>query len=233
MIICCLDNLNAAIPEERRTEILQEAHNNLQAGHLGVEKTYQRIAARYYWPGMYRTAVEYDLFTKWIECTPLRRATGPKIAEALEALIFSRWGTPDVLLTDNGTEFANKSSRELAEQNHRDWDLNLPQFRFAYNTAHHSVLQASPALLNFGREPRPAKCVKASVEPPVDLEVTSNNTWNKRVAHLLSLRHWILENHEHAYKRQAHHYNLRRRDKAVVGTDDTPQAYSTLLHDNL
>ncbi|XP_076298330.1 uncharacterized protein LOC143217675 [Lasioglossum baleicum] len=104
-----------------------------------------------------------DLFTKWIECTPLR------------------------------------------QRDHRDWDLNLPQYRFAYNTAHHSVLQASRAFLNFGREPRPAKYARANVEPPIDLEVTSNNTWKKRVSQLPTLRHWMLENLEDAYRKQPHH----------------------------
>lgn len=54
-----------------------------------------------------------DLFTKWIECCPLRKANGKKITEALEESIFSRWGVPEVLLTDNKTEIANQSLREV------------------------------------------------------------------------------------------------------------------------
>ena len=58
--------------------------------------------------------VMQNLFTKWIEIKPLRRATGPKIAEALDDLIINRWGTPDAILTDNGTEFVNVSIKDLA-----------------------------------------------------------------------------------------------------------------------
>lgn len=57
-----------------------------------------------------------DLFSTWVECCPLRKATGVKIKEALEELVFSRWGTPEVLLTDNGTEFVNRSLWALAEE---------------------------------------------------------------------------------------------------------------------
>ena len=50
-----------------------------------------------------------DLFTKWVELMPLRTANGNNIARAFEDLILFRWETPNVLLTDNGTEFDNKT----------------------------------------------------------------------------------------------------------------------------
>lgn len=39
------------------------------------------------------------------------------------------------------------------EQDHRDWDLHLTEFRFAFNTASHSSITLSPAFLNLGRIP--------------------------------------------------------------------------------
>jgi len=38
------------------------------------------------------------------------------------------------------------------DRDHRDWDVHLNDFRFAYNTAHHSSIGTSPAFLNLGRE---------------------------------------------------------------------------------
>lgn len=58
-----------------------------------------------------------DLFTRWVECRALRAANGPKIKAALHELILSRWGTPKVLLTYNGTEFINKMMKDFAEEN--------------------------------------------------------------------------------------------------------------------
>lgn len=49
-----------------------------------------------------------DLFTRWVELKPLKRATGKNIGEALENLVLNRWGAPRVFLSDNGTEFVNK-----------------------------------------------------------------------------------------------------------------------------
>ena len=57
-----------------------------------------------------------DLFTKMIECTPLRSATGIKIRNAFLELVINWWGTPQVLLTDNGTEFVNGTLRSLAHE---------------------------------------------------------------------------------------------------------------------
>jgi len=67
--------------------------------------------------GFQYVLVVQDLFTKLVENKALRAATGPKIEEALEDLIVSRWGTPKILLTDNGTEFVNKVIKEFVEEN--------------------------------------------------------------------------------------------------------------------
>ena len=35
---------------------MSDAHSTPSSGHLGVEKTYDRIAREYYWKGMYHDA---------------------------------------------------------------------------------------------------------------------------------------------------------------------------------
>ena len=51
------------IPDDERPEILAEAHDALQAGHGGVDKTLVRLSTRYFWPGMYK-----DVFDNVQEC---------------------------------------------------------------------------------------------------------------------------------------------------------------------
>ena len=46
-----------------------------------------------------------DLFTKFVEVRPLRRATAQSISKAFNELVVFRWGCPKYLVTDNGTEF--------------------------------------------------------------------------------------------------------------------------------
>ena len=47
---------------------------------------------------------------------PLRVATGKKIESAFREFVLNRWGSPKVLLTDNGTEFINNTLRQLTEK---------------------------------------------------------------------------------------------------------------------
>ena len=47
--------------------------------------------------------------------------------------------------------------RSFIGDDHRDWDAYIHDFRFAYNTAFHTTINATPAFLNMGREPRARK----------------------------------------------------------------------------
>ncbi|KAL7295098.1 hypothetical protein TKK_0011566 [Trichogramma kaykai] len=157
------------IPAEYREQILADAHSLPSSGHLGVDKTYDRIARDYYWKGFYYDTLKYiqqcricqqykyiqrgpqgligsrvverpwvivaadlmefppsksqhkflvvfqDLFTRWIEVKPLRRADGKSVARAFEELILFRWETPRYFLSDNGKEFINKVVADTLE----------------------------------------------------------------------------------------------------------------------
>ena len=150
------------VPLEYRERILRDAHCLPSSGHLGVEKTYDRIAREYYWKGVYYDVINFikgcqecqrfkisqtgkqglmgsriverpwavvaadlmefppskaqnkylivfqDVFTRWIEVKPVRKADGKTVAKALEELILFRWEAPEYFLTDNGKEFINK-----------------------------------------------------------------------------------------------------------------------------
>ncbi|CAB0038284.1 unnamed protein product [Trichogramma brassicae] len=47
------------VPEEYKRRILEEAHNTPACGHLGVDKTYDRIARDYYWKGFYYDTIKF------------------------------------------------------------------------------------------------------------------------------------------------------------------------------
>ena len=67
--------------------------------------------------GQYKYILVFqDLFTRWIELKPLRKADGKAVAKALEELIFFRWETPEYFLTDNGKEFDNQTLKEVLEE---------------------------------------------------------------------------------------------------------------------
>ena len=133
-------------------------------------------------------------------------------------IVIFRWGTPEVLFTDNGTEFWNKliskTASELGighsttppyhqanpvervnrvlktmissfvEGDHRSWDKHLPDFRFAYYTDVHGSTRVSPALLNFGREPRQAKTLRKLEEGVPEIEPLAIEEWEDRIKRL-------------------------------------------------
>lgn len=47
------------VPCELREQIIHENHAEPTAGHLGIFKTYRRLALRYFWPGMHQDVVKY------------------------------------------------------------------------------------------------------------------------------------------------------------------------------
>ena len=57
-----------------------------------------------------------DLFTKYVEIKPLRKADAKNILKAFDELVVHRWACPQYLLTDNGTEFVNKMITEPLNQ---------------------------------------------------------------------------------------------------------------------
>lgn len=59
-----IDDLQLVIPREKRKAVLQYVHENILSGHLGIQRTQERVRSRFYWPG-WRADVE--IYCK--ECT--------------------------------------------------------------------------------------------------------------------------------------------------------------------
>ena len=53
------DTWKLVVPANNRAQILIDAHRDITSGHLGVEKTYERIAQKYYWPGMWHEVYQF------------------------------------------------------------------------------------------------------------------------------------------------------------------------------
>lgn len=52
--------------------------------------------------------VFFDRFTKWIELIPMRKATAEGVVKSFRERILSRFGTPKVFVSDNGSQFVSK-----------------------------------------------------------------------------------------------------------------------------
>ena len=53
------ENWKLCVPKELRNQVYYENHDAPAAGHLGIRKTCNRVANRYFWPGMFRDVAKY------------------------------------------------------------------------------------------------------------------------------------------------------------------------------
>ncbi|XP_066601741.1 uncharacterized protein [Prorops nasuta] len=221
-----LDARKLVIPREYRQKVLKKCHKLPQAGHQDIMGSLTPSKQ-----GFSYVLVIQDLYTKWIEVAPLRRTNGKKIAEAIENLVIHRWGTPKVLVTGNGTKFVNTDITALLQlpgmrqtttpPYHPQWNQHLDAFRFAFNTAHHGLLQATPAFANLGREPESARSMRRELEGYTEIMQQPTEKWLARMKRLETLRtkkQLVEELHVPARR------NFLRRRVIIRGFDDLWQA---------
>ena len=165
------DAWKLVVPEEHRPEVLEECHDDATAGHLRREKTFTRVALRYYWPRYYAETQAYvrnsetcqqfeveqrapaglmgrrvverlwqvvagdiigpllrtskgfeyivvfqDLFSRWVEASPIRKAKAKAVVGELDRKVFLRFGCPEIFLSDNGTEFKIRAVEDFLKE---------------------------------------------------------------------------------------------------------------------
>lgn len=74
-------------------------------------------------PGGYTfLLVVIDGFSKWVEIFPLRNALATTIGKLVETQLFCRFGSPHVVVSDNGTNFSSQIINYLCAQ----WGVTSP-----------------------------------------------------------------------------------------------------------
>jgi hypothetical protein len=90
------------------------------------QQSWQTIALDYMGPyeatpdGNRYLLVLTDLFSRWVEAFPVKSATARVTTTILEKEVFSRWGYPRAVITDNGSQFRSGVFRRAC---HR-WQVN-------------------------------------------------------------------------------------------------------------
>ena len=78
------------VPEACRENLLELAHSIPLAGHLGWEKTVQRLLARFYWPTLYRDVAQFCKCCAACQKTGGRRVKAPLIPLPIMTVPFER-----------------------------------------------------------------------------------------------------------------------------------------------
>ena len=60
-----------------------------------------------------------DYVSKWVEATPCKTNDNKVVVKFLKENIFSRFGTPHAIISDNGTHFCNRTFEALIRGEHR------------------------------------------------------------------------------------------------------------------
>ncbi len=82
---------------------------------------FQRLAIDFVGPlNRSRQGHEYiltarDTFSRWLEAYPVRKANAATVARVLEKEIFCRFGFPDIIHSDQGSQFTSSLFKELTE----------------------------------------------------------------------------------------------------------------------
>lgn len=106
------------------------------------------------------------------------------------------------------------------EQNHRDWDVHIPELTFALNTSIHSSIGVSPAFLNMGRSPAPpSKVVGPPADPGIDPPETPETPetlgpWKTRLDRMTHLYDLARKFMGESFARQAAYHDRGRSDKS-------------------
>lgn len=135
----------------------------------------------------------------------------------LAALGIHHQTTPPYTPQANPVERVNRVLKPMlamyCEGNQRNWDEYLSELTLAINTCRHDSTGYTPAYLNFGRELRIPTMLTTMENAESE---TNDNTISKvhleRMEKLHESQELARLNIARAAKRQAHHYNLRRRD---------------------
>ena len=86
--------------------------------------------------------VAIDYFTKWVEAVSYRSVTGKVIAKFIEKNIICRYGIPERIITDNGTNFNSKVVEDLCKKfkiKHHNSSPYRPQMNGAVEAANKNI----------------------------------------------------------------------------------------------
>jgi len=133
--------------------------------------------------------VFHDVFSKWVELIPLRKATAAQVQKAFRERKLGRVGIPRKFICDNGTQFTSRILKEYfhtigveiqyttpycpqenpTERTNRTVKTMIAQLTEGDQNSWDDSTEYSPAFLTQGREPRLPTMLYNEVTPGSDV----------------------------------------------------------------
>ncbi|GKV48613.1 hypothetical protein SLEP1_g55410 [Rubroshorea leprosula] len=99
--------------------------------------------------GVTHLVVGVDYFTKWVEARPLSSLTSKKVEDFVFSLIICRYGIPNQIVADNGTQFNCSSFRDFCSS----YGIKL-QFTSVYHPESNGMVESVNKCILEGIKPR-------------------------------------------------------------------------------
>ncbi|GKV02696.1 hypothetical protein SLEP1_g15094 [Rubroshorea leprosula] len=152
---------------------LREVHEGVCGSHVGARTLAHKVLRQgYYWPNMYKDAIHFwgldllgpfvkgvggvthlvvgvDYFTKWVEARPLSSLTSKKVEDFVFSSIICRYGIPNQIVADNGTQFNCSSFRDFCSS----YGIKL-QFTSVYHPESNGMVESVNQCILEGIRPR-------------------------------------------------------------------------------
>ena len=97
--------------------------------------------------------VAIDHYTKWVEAKALNHKNAEEIGKAIEEIIIRKHGTPEKILTDQGTEFLNDIVQGIASKYGIKWIFASPRHHEsvgAVERVNQTLMNILKKITNFG-----------------------------------------------------------------------------------
>ncbi|VFQ82710.1 unnamed protein product [Cuscuta campestris] len=153
--------------------------------------------------------VAIDYFTKWVEAAPVPTITAEQMTKFVSKQILCRFGVPQQIITDNGTQFEARGFNEFLQSwgiKHNYAAVGYPQTNGQVENTNRTIVDGeTPFSLTYGfeaRAPAETSLLSYRVETFDDQEIEEN---------LRAELHLIDERRERAYMRAE---NYRRQVKS-------------------
>ncbi|XP_075103637.1 uncharacterized protein LOC142178211 [Nicotiana tabacum] len=157
--LCGNGVIRRCVREGEMASVLSHCHDGAAGGHYGRNsKTENVMEAGFFWPTLYKDASAYVA-----ACDKCQRAGNISkrdemtndarvVCAFLRKNIFTDFGTPRVIISDNGSHFVNKQfAALLTNASHKDWSVKLEEALWAYRTAFKTTIGTSPFKLVYGK----------------------------------------------------------------------------------
>ncbi|VFQ71365.1 unnamed protein product [Cuscuta campestris] len=133
-------------------QVMEEVHAGICSTHQGAYAVSRKITLQgYFWPTIVKDCAEFvrkckvcQEFQKWVEAAPLASITGAQCQKFLAKQVICRFGVPEHVITDNGTQFESKPFNDFLES----WGIKHSYASVGYPQANGQVENANRTIVD-------------------------------------------------------------------------------------